>query len=346
MVHVQTFTRQTLGTLLALADRTHLSIYMPAQQAFPERTQKPIRLKNLIKTLEDRLAESPRAQTLLAPFHDLVADTAFWYTCPPGIAIFGGDEHFLVVGLHQPMQEIAVVNRHPYLRPLLRQAPATERYQALCLTRDSVRMYEGSAQGLLEVELPQAVPSSQADALGDELSPRDQQGHPDGFSGAGKRGDPMMHESGGGGKQDEVNLDRERFFRAVDKAITQHCSRACELPLVLVALQENQAVFRAVSHNPFLVADGVRTDPATLSATELAQACTAVIGKRREDALNAAFDRFGVAGGSGCMLRKCLRSNGRRKKGGWHCCWSRRITPSIRRRIVMRQALTMWRWTS
>lgn len=298
MVEIQTFTRQTLDTLLALADRTHLSVYMPVQQTFPERAQNPIRLKNLIKDLEDGLAQqSPEAQTLLAPFHDLVADTEFWNNCPPSLAIFGGAEHFIVVGLHQPVQEIAMVNRHPYLRPLLRQAPTTERYQALCLTRDSVQVFEGTAQALQEVELPQAVPTSQAQALGEELTPRNQQGHPDGFSGAGERGDPMMHESGGGGKQDEVNLDRERFFRAVDKAITEHCSRMCQLPLVLVALPENQAVFRAVSHNPFLVAEGVRIDPATLSPTQLAQACTQVLSQRRDDALNAALDRFGVAVG-------------------------------------------------
>ncbi|ONH52766.1 hypothetical protein SAMN04490182_4611 [Pseudomonas cedrina] len=297
MVHVQTFTRDTLNTLLGLADRTNLSVYMPAQQTFPERTQNPIRLKNLIKDLEGLLADQAQAETLLAPFHDLVADTEFWNSCPPSIAIFGGAEHFLVVGLHRPVQETAIVNRHPYLRPLLRQAPMTERYQALCLTRDSVRVYEGAAQTLQQVELPEAVPTSQADALGDQLTSRDQQGHPDGFSGAGERGDPMMHESGGGGKQDEVNLDRERFFRAVDKAITEHCSRVCKLPLVLVALPENQAVFRALSHNPFLLADGVRKDPATLSPAELAQACTAVMSKRYEDSLNTAFDRFGVAVG-------------------------------------------------
>ncbi|MBV4452736.1 MULTISPECIES: baeRF3 domain-containing protein [Pseudomonas] len=297
MVHVQTFTRDTLDTLLALADRTNLSVYMPAQQTFPERTQNPIRLKNLIKDLEGQLADQAQAETLLAPFHDLVADTEFWNSCPPSIAIFGGAEHFLVVGLHQPVQEIAIVNRHPYLRPLLRQAPMTERYQALCLTRDSVQVYEGAGPTLQQIELPEAVPTSQVDALGEELTPRNQQGHPDGFSGAGERGDPMMHESGGGGKQDEVNLDRERFFRAVDKAITEHCSRVCKLPLVLVALPENQAVFRALSHNPFLLADGVRTDPATLSPAELAQACTAVMSKRYEDSLNTAFDRFGVAVG-------------------------------------------------
>jgi hypothetical protein len=32
----------------------------------------------------------------------------------------------------------------------------------------------------------------------------------------------MMHESGGSGKQDEINLDRERFFRLVDRALTEH----------------------------------------------------------------------------------------------------------------------------
>ncbi|MBC3272070.1 hypothetical protein HU765_19170 [Pseudomonas sp. SWRI81] len=306
MARIQPFTHETLGTLLALSGRLNLSLFMPAHRTFPERTQDPIRFKNLIRQLEGLLEEhSPEADKdrLLAPFHELLDDQAFWNTCPASIAVFAGDEHFIVLGLQQAVREIVIVNSHPYLKPLLRLAPVTDRCQVLCLSRDSVRMYQGTAQQMEEVELPEAVPTRQVDALGDELTPRDQQGHPDGFSGGGERGDPMMHESGGGGKQDEINIDRERFFRAVDKAITEHCSRQCCLPLVLVALAENQAVFRAVSHNPFLLPDGIERDPATMQPAQLAAACATLLRQRHDDALDKALDRFGVARGQGAVGR-------------------------------------------
>lgn len=306
MARIQPFTHETLSTLLALSDRLNLSLYMPAHRTFPQRSQDPIRFKNLVRQLEGLLEHhSPEApkDVVLAPFYQLLDDQTFWNNCPASIAVFAGEEHFIVVGLRQTVRETVIVNSHPYLKPLLRLAPVTDRCQVLCLSRDSVQMYQGTAQHMEKVELPAAVPTRQVDALGDELTPRDQQGHPDGFSGGGERGDPMMHESGGGGKQDETNLDRERFFRAVDKAVTEHCSRPCGLPLVLVALPENQAVFRAVSHNPFLLADGIERDPATLQPAQLADACASVLRNRHDDALDKAFDRFGVALGQGAVGR-------------------------------------------
>lgn len=299
MTPIQPFSQQTVSTLLTLAGQPNLSLYMPTHRTFPERTQDPIRLKNLLKTLEASLQQRyPQLKDrLLAPIQALIDDTAFWNGCPEGLAIFAGQDHFHVVGLHQPVEEVAIVNSHPYLKPLLRLAPLADRYQVLCLSRDSVRVHEGSTQSLQAVELPESVPTSLVEALGNELTSRDQQGHPDGFSGGGERGDPMMHESGGGGKQDEINLDRERFFRIVDKQITEHCSRVTRLPLILAALPENQAVFRALSRNPFLLAQGVEVDPATLSSIRLASACGELMSIRHAEKLDDAFNRYGVAVG-------------------------------------------------
>ncbi|WP_285359952.1 hypothetical protein [Pseudomonas sp. fls2-241-TYG-175] len=129
MVQIQPFTRQTLDTLLELAGRPNLSVYMPTHRTFPQRNQDPIRLKNLIKELEtllERHYPQIAKQALITPFQALIDDQTFWNACPEGIAIFGGLEHFMVVGLHKAVAETAVVNSHPYLKPLLRLAPMTD----------------------------------------------------------------------------------------------------------------------------------------------------------------------------------------------------------------------------
>jgi hypothetical protein len=286
MVNIQPFTQQTLSTLLALPERPNLSVYMPTHRTFPERNQDPIRFKNLIKRLEGAVQQQyPQIaqEALLGRFKALVDDHDFWNACPNGIAVFGGLEHFMVVGLQQSVQEVAIVNRHPYLKPLLRLGPMADRYQVLCLSRNSVWMYEGSGQVLQDIQLPEAVPTTQDEALGDQLTPRDQQGHPDGFS--------------GGGEQNEINLDRERFFRIVDRKVTELCSRVSGLPLILVALPENQAVFRSLSHNPLLLACGIDQDPATLTPGTLRSLCGESMRIRHDEKLNQAFDRYGVAVG-------------------------------------------------
>lgn len=111
MARIQPFTHETLGTLLALSGRLNLSLFMPAHRTFPERTQDPIRFKNLIRQLEGLLEEhNPEADKdrLLAPFHELLDDQAFWNTCPASIAVFAGDEHFIVLGLQQAVRKLSL----------------------------------------------------------------------------------------------------------------------------------------------------------------------------------------------------------------------------------------------
>ena len=46
-----------------------------------------------------------------------------------------------------------------------------------------------------------------------------------------------MHH-GHGGKKDEADIDAERFFRAIDRAVLEHHSRPSGPPLMLAALSD------------------------------------------------------------------------------------------------------------
>jgi hypothetical protein len=298
----QPFSRQVLTELLAFDEQPSLSLYMPTHRTFPERSQDPIRYKNLVRELQVQLEQQhPDLDntSLLEPFLALVDDQDFWNSNRDGIAVFGAPDYFKVIAVNQRLPECAFANSHPYLKPLLRLAQSTERYQALCLTRNEVWLYEGSSQQLEKIELSQEVPRNQEEALGEDLTSGDQQGFPNGFSRSSERGDPMMHESAGGGKQDEINLDRERFFRAVDKAILEHHSQPSGLPMILVALPENQAVFRAVSHNSQLLGQGIDADPSRMSVEELRVHCSKLMDHSHSDRIVDSLNRYGVAVGQG-----------------------------------------------
>ena len=66
-----------------------------------------------------------------------------------------------------------------------------------------------------------------------------------------------------------VDIDRDRFFRSIDRGILEHHSRPSGLPLMLATLTEFHEPFHAVSHNPFLMADGIRMNPEALSPDQL-----------------------------------------------------------------------------
>ena len=115
----------------------------------------------------------------------------------------------------------------------------------------------------------EAVPKTLADALGGDLTEKGQSGFPQGYSRASERGDPMQVEAGGSGKQAEIDRDRDRYFREVDRAIIEHHSRASGLLLILAALPEQQPHFRRISHNENLLPEGIEIGQSTLSLQEL-----------------------------------------------------------------------------
>jgi len=110
---------------------------------------------------------------------------------------------------------------------LLRVVQSSDRYQVLCVTRQSARVFEGNRDALDELEAGTFPPDIEI-ALGEE------------------RTEP--HQT-------------ERYFRAVDRATIAQFSTPSELPLVLAALPEHQPVFRRLSQNAALLERGVDGDP-------------------------------------------------------------------------------------
>ena len=63
--------------------------------------------------------------------------------------------------------------------------------------------------------------------------------------------------------------ETERFFRAVDRAVLEHHSRPSGMPLLLASLPEHRHLFRAVSRNPFLIAEAIDVYPDVLTLDAL-----------------------------------------------------------------------------
>jgi len=294
--------RETMSQLLAKREAPCLSLYQPTHRSFPERQQDPIRFKHLVRELEDSLKQQGRgdqAKSLLKPFHDLLDDPDFWNSNRDGLAVFRATDYFEVFRLQRSVPELAVANDRMHLKPLLRIAQSADRYQILAITLDSVRLFEGNRDGIDEVRLGEGVPKTVEEALGRELTEKGQTGFPQGYSRASERGDPMQVESGGAGRQDEIDRDRERFFREVDRAILEHHSRKSRLPLILAALPEHQFHFRKISHNEFLLPEGIENDASLLSHDELRQKSWMVMQPRYIKRLEGFINQYGESHGQG-----------------------------------------------
>jgi hypothetical protein len=240
-----------------------ISLYQPTHRHHPDSQQDTIRYRNLRRELESTLRRKYSAndvRPLLTNYDALESDRQFWNHRTEGLAILSSPSTFRLFELQRPVQELLIVAANFYTKPLLRILQSADRYQLLCLNRHEVKLYEGNRDALDPVDLI-GVPSTIDEALGETLTEpqvavRSSPGGSSVYYGAGQR-------------PDEVALDRDRFFRVVDRAILEHHSRPSGLPLMLVALTEHHAPFHAASHNPFLMADGIQMNPDAVDLEQL-----------------------------------------------------------------------------
>jgi len=248
--------------LMSAQEPPCVSLYQPTHRHHPDNQQDPIRYRNLVREMEASLRQkypTREVRPVLEKFQALARDKDFWNHRTDGLAILATAGGFQLFELQRAVPELLVVADSFHLKPLLRITQSADRYQILCLDRAKATLYEGNRDTLDPVELT-GMPSTITEALGEELTEPRQAVRSVGAA-------SVFH--GAGQKKDEVDIDRDRFFRAIDRGVLEHHSGPSDLPLMLAALTEYHAPFRAVSHNPHLMAEGIMTNPDALTLDQL-----------------------------------------------------------------------------
>ena len=270
-----------------------LSLYQPTHRSHPDKRQDPIRFRNLIRTLEESLRAkyaSRDVRPLLQPFQALADDETFWDHTLDGLAVLGAPGMFRVYRLQRPVAELAVVADSFHVKPLMRILQSADRFHVLGLNRQAIRLFEGNRDVLDEIEPSPAVQRMIAEAL--EVDRKEP--HMEVWSlGPGSSGEGVRH--GSGSRADEMDSATERFFRTADRAILEHYSRPSRQPLLLAALPEYHGHFRRISHNPFLLADGIDIHPDAVPIEALRDRAWRAIEPHYLARLSGRVEMFGVA---------------------------------------------------
>ncbi|HEV3163672.1 MAG TPA: hypothetical protein VGZ22_06500 [Isosphaeraceae bacterium] len=249
-----------LNELLASPSPPCISIYQRTHRHHPDNQQDPIRFLNLVTEVEGSLRQkhpNREIRPLLEPFLALHEDHEFWNHALDGLAVFAWPHSFHAYRLQRTVPKLTVVADSLHLKPVVRFVQSADRYQALCLSRDEAKLYEGNRDALDPIELAEGIPRTSAEALGDSRDSKD-----------------------------------VRFFRAVDRGVLEHHSRPSGLPLIVVAMTENLEQFRRLSQNPSLLGDGVRIDPGSLSPDRLREEVWQVVLPRYLQRLAGLVDNF------------------------------------------------------
>jgi len=291
------FEKDDMSGVLDTASPPCISLYQPTHRRHPENQQDAIRFRNLVKEAHASLQQHHAAsdiETLLAPFRALAEDADFWRSTRDGLAVLGARDFFRVYRLQRPVEAMVVVSDTFHSKPLVKLMQSSQRYQILGLSRKSVRLFEGDRDSLDEVTLAEGVPRNMEDALGSELT--EARSNLGTFTASGPRG--AIHH-GQGGRADEMDKDDDRYFREVDRAISEHHSKASGLPLILATLTEHREGFHRMSHNTNLLERGIDVSPDVVTLEELRHRAWQVVEPFYETRLQAELEHFGSARAKG-----------------------------------------------
>lgn len=261
-------TRELIQELLSVEKAPCLSLYMNTHRTHPENLQDSIRFKKLVKKMGDSLLlkySAGEVQKHLDPYEDLGDDSIFWSHTPEGLAVFSTVDLFKVVGLQEPVEELAMVADSFHTKPLRQYMQSVDRYYLLGLSLHEFRLFKGNHHSLVEVELADDAPKTIEKALGYELTEK----HSTVRSVGGSGGEYSSVHAGYGDRKEETGKDAERFFRMVANYINEHYSKPTGLPLVLAALPEHHNLFQKVNKNSLLLSKGVAINPASVSPDKL-----------------------------------------------------------------------------
>lgn len=202
-----------------------------------------------------------------------------------GLAIYITPEDIYYYDLAVPVEQHMIIDERPYTLPLVENYQYDQDYHLLLLNRDNARLFEGHGSNLTELdmtEIDEEAPVDLETAIGTERTGGELNF---GTYGSGPGGPASFH--GHNETSQEKDIDRENYFRIVDKFIYENYSMVNEWPLILFTIEDNQSVFQSISNNKYLSDFKILGSTANMKDNEInevvAKEITDMIGKEKRE---------------------------------------------------------------
>jgi hypothetical protein len=296
---LSTIRREDIEDLLQLPGGPRVSIYMPTFRAGVETQQNPIRLKNLLRTVQQKLEESGMESTdaaeLMTPVRELVDDQAFWQTASDGLAIFFSPEVFRTYRLPAPLDELVLVNDRFHLKPLFTLLAEDQPFYVLALSLKDIRLIAATRHHAEELEIP-GVPKSLTEAQGDMSQyVQTQQPGTSNRARATMARTPIVH--GHGTAEDSFKTEIVQFFNLADKALLKYMDR--DVPVVLAGVEYLLPRYKETTEHPKVLDEGLTGNAEGLSPDELRDRAWEIVEPVLTADRRRAAERYGDLLGTG-----------------------------------------------
>lgn len=277
-----------LKDLIAPHEAPCVSIYMPMLRADPPAAENARLYRDLVEKARIELESGYPAKgvsPLIERLQAVPPDERFWVGPRDGVAVFASTDGYVrVVDLHRRPDAMVQVADSFHVKPMIRLMQSESRYHVLTVTMKQVQVFEADQFGIKRLE-PRIVPqdpdivskmrmSNQVNMATDMATATSQ------YPGEGTA---------------PAGVSGERFMRAVDKGVWEEFSRDSKLPLVLVADENTNALFRSVSNNTHLLGKGVTLDPQSLDFQRLHQETWKLMEPQFQEEVRKLTDQFMAA---------------------------------------------------
>ncbi len=266
-----------------------ISIYQPTHRHAPDNKQDPVVFKKLLQSVEEdliQLDDVQQTEGYMEPFWRLLDDRSFWNKTQDGLAILSNAQRCIIYHLGSPVMAEATVSDYFDIRPLIANFQASDSFYLLGLTAKTFALYEGNQNGVQEIELPDTIPRTIEEALGEEYGETFLNQRTSG------RAEGSARFYSHGGKKEEADQELERFFRVVDREVYDFLKQNQKKPLILVSLTEHHSIFRKISNNPNLLETGVKSSYEALNLKELWEHAWKIIAGNHEKRTTLLLEEF------------------------------------------------------
>lgn len=294
---MESISQNEIQSLIQKDEGTCVSIFLPTVRV-GDTQQNKIRLKNLLRTAEERLVEhglrDTEAAELLAQARGLLDDQTWWEHQSEGLAIFVAKDLFKTFRVPIAFEEMVSVEHRFHLRPLFPLLDGDGHFYILCLTKRDIRLLSCHRDTCQPVELGD-VPSSFTEVMG-ELTRRYSQFHA-GTSSKTVSRMPIFHGHGTG--EDDIKAELLKYFNLMDTNLGRQVDIDREAPFVLAGVEYLLPRFKEATQLPNVLEEGLTGNPEGLSDQELHSKAWEIVEPWFQEGRRKASERFGDLLGSG-----------------------------------------------
>ncbi len=279
-------TNSELERLAESQEKIAVSIYMPTDPAGDIKAERII-FKNLLDDARDnvitRNIRSSEADTMLGKASKLVDDIDFWQTRSRGLAVFIGPEYFRYFKLPCGFIEQITVSTRFSIKQILPLFASDGLYYLLSISQGRSQLFRCNRFDIEDIS-PTALPAGIEQTSRYNQPEKQQQFHTVG------RPEPAVFH-GHGMSKDYEEVEELEYLREVDRVIAGKIGGQ-KAPLVLAGLDKIQGIYRQVNSYPFLLEEGVNSNPDAVNPVELHDASWDIARRVFERGLQQAIDDF------------------------------------------------------